>query len=87
VNDEIVRLPSISGTINTLTVNFIIGMYGSQGVKYIDRITYSYTLGVTTKKTLRFNFIDSKTIKKEETSAPFFPQIPLDMFYPIHMMS
>lgn len=37
-----ITLPSINdSSITTLKLNFIIGKYGSQKVKYIDKITYS----------------------------------------------
>ena len=33
---EFIKLPTIIETINTLTINFIIGSYGSQNMKFIE---------------------------------------------------
>lgn len=36
-------VPSINDSaMTTLKINFIVGKYGSQKIKYIDRITYTY---------------------------------------------
>jgi anionic cell wall polymer biosynthesis LytR-Cps2A-Psr (LCP) family protein len=81
-----VTIPTISdSTMTSLTLNFVIGKYGSQNVKYIDRVTYSYSSNGGNVRTLMINFFDSDTIKQEITSTSFFPQIPRDMFYPIHL--
>jgi len=47
----------------SLRINFIIGKYGSQKVKFINKITYSYESTVSTIRTLYINFIDSDNIK------------------------
>jgi hypothetical protein len=81
-----VTIPTISdSTMTSLTINFVIGKYGSQNVKYIDRVTYSYSSNGGNVRTLMINFFNSDTIKQEVTSSSFFPQIPADMFYPIHL--
>jgi hypothetical protein len=75
-------------SVSTLKINFIIGKYGSQKIKYIDKITHSYeSVSGSTTRSLYLNFIDSDNIKEVDNSASFFPQIPADMFYPIHVMS
>lgn len=83
------QLPSITdSSIATLKINFILGKYGSQKINYIDRITHSYeTSSSSGTRTLYLNFINSDNIKELDNSASFFPQIPIDMFYPIHLMS
>ncbi len=59
-------IPTISDlTLTTLRLNFIIGKYGSQKVKYIDRITYSYESNGSNVRTLYVNFIDSDNIKEQ----------------------
>ena len=89
ISNNYLTLPKISDSaMTTLRINFLVGKYGSQKIKFIDRITYSYEASSTSnKKTLYINFIDSDTIREQENSASFFPQIPADMFYPIHVMS
>ena len=83
------KFPSVTdSSMTTLKINFIVGKYGSQKIKFIERITYSYeSLPGATTKTLYFNFIDSDNIQELDNLASFFPQIPSDMFYPIHVMS
>ena len=83
-----ITIPQVAdSTMSTLRLNFIVGKYGSQKVKYIERITFSYETKSLNTRSLYINFIDSDNIKEETTSASFFPQIPVDMFYPIHIMS
>lgn len=84
------QIPTVTdSSISTLKINIIIGKYGSQKISYIDRITHSYesSASSTTTRTLYINFISSDNIKEIDNSASFFPQIPSDMFYPIHLMS
>ncbi len=83
------QIPSVSdSSISTLKINIIVGKYGSQKISYIDRITHSYESSASsTTRTLYINFINSDNIKEIDNSASFFPQIPSDMFYPIHLMS
>lgn len=88
ISSPTLTIPSVNDpTLTTLKLNFIIGKYGSQKVKYIDRITYSSESNGSNLRTLYINFIDSDNIIAQENSATFFPQIPRDMFYPIHVMS
>lgn len=43
VTQNTLSLPQVSDSAMTsLKINFILGTYGSQGIKYIDRATYSY---------------------------------------------
>jgi len=79
-------IPTVSdSSMTSLTLNFIIGKYGSQNVNYIDRVTHSYSSDGGSIRTLRINFYNSDLIEEEVTSSSFFPQIPADMFYPIHL--
>lgn len=60
-------LPSITDpAMKTLKINFIIGKYGSQNVKYIEKITYSYETNPSNVpaniRTLHLNFIDSDNL-------------------------
>jgi hypothetical protein len=60
-----VTIPTVSdSTMTTLTINFIIGKYGSQNLKYIDRVTHSYSSNGGNVRTLMINFYNSDTIKQ-----------------------
>jgi hypothetical protein len=88
VGSNTITIPQVGNTNMTgLTLNFVVGKYGSQNVKYIDRIDISYQTTGQSLRTLNINFIDGDNIRSESSSVSFFPQIPIDMFYPIHMWS
>ncbi len=61
-----ISIPTVNDSaLTTLRVNFIIGKYGSQKVKYIDKITSSYESNGGNIRTLYINFIDSDNIKEQ----------------------
>jgi hypothetical protein len=61
-----IQIPSVTDSaMTTLRINFIIGKYGSQNVKFIERITYSYESDGSNIRNLYINFIDGDTIKKQ----------------------
>lgn len=81
-------LPKIASTsITSVTLNFIIGTYGSRKIKYIERVTYSTSNTGGTSRKLAINFIFPSQIQPVDSNPSFFPQIPSDMFYPIYLLS
>lgn len=80
--------PSVSDqTMTTLQLNFIIGTYGSQNFRYIERITSSYTISSTSERGVNIVFVMPEQIKTNTGAPSFFPQIPKDMFYPVYLVS
>lgn len=66
VQSNDLALPTVTDTsMTTLKINFILGTYGSQKIKFIDKVTYSYDSTASDRRTLYFNFIDSAAIKEQ----------------------
>jgi hypothetical protein len=83
-----VSFPIISDpTITSLQINIIIGIYGSNGGKYIERISSSSVTTASSVRTLNIVFVEPAQIQTSSSSSSFFPQIPQDMFYPIYLQS
>lgn len=75
--------------LTNVQINIIVGTYGSRNGKYIERITSSTSssISTTTTRTLSITFIQPEQLQPLSSSPTFFPQIPLDMFYPIYLLS
>lgn len=64
--DHNLTIPTVNdSTMTTFKISFIVGKYGSQKVKYIDRITYSYESNGANVRSLYINFIDADNIKAQ----------------------
>jgi hypothetical protein len=83
-----VTLPTISdGAVTDLQITFVVGTYGSQGIRYIERVTSSTSSNSGSSRSLTINFAQPSQVAPQVSSPTFFPQIPSDMFYPIYLLS
>lgn len=84
-----VTIPSFNdATLTAVTILIVVGKYGSNDSKYIERVVLSSTSNAaSTTRTLNINFIQPSQLSLTSFSPTFFPQIPSDMFYPIYLMS
>ena len=83
-----VTLPTITdGTMTDLQIIFVIGAYGSQGIRYIERVTSSSSSVSGSIRSLTVSFVQASQISPQGSSPTLFPQIPSDMFYPIYLLS
>lgn len=83
-----VSFPTISDpAITSVQINIIIGTYGSDGAKYIERISASTATTASKVRTLNLVFVQPAQLQTLGSGASFFPQIPQDMFYPIYQQS
>lgn len=58
--------PSVNDlAMTSLKINLVIGKYGSQKIKYIDKIIHSYDANGGDIRTLSINFIESDNIKQQ----------------------
>jgi hypothetical protein len=81
-------LPTITDSaVTDLQLNFIVGSYGSQGIKYIERVSSSTSSSGGSTRSLTIKFVQSSQILPQVSSPTFFPQIPTDMFYPVYLLS
>ncbi len=65
ISSNDLTLPSVSdSSMTSLKINLIIGTYGSQKIKFLDRVTYSYQSNGSNVRSLYINFIDSDNIKE-----------------------
>lgn len=82
-----VLIPSSTSDMTSLQLTFVIGNYGSQNIKYIEQVVASSNTEVSNQMTLKIVFLQPEQIQRSTNSASFFPQIPVDMFYPIYLFS
>ncbi len=60
-----ITIPTVSDSaMTTLTLNIVLGKYGSQNVNYIDRVSHSYSTNGGNVRTLIINYYNSDTIKQ-----------------------
>ena len=84
-----ISIPSIAAGATNLILKFIVGSYGTQRSKYIERVTVEVKSSSSSDLDRKLNivFVQSSQIAIQDSNPSFFPQIPKDMFYPIFFMS
>jgi hypothetical protein len=83
-----IAIPSFSNAANTnVQVTFIIGQYGSEKAKYLERVTVSASTAASNERVLNIVFVQTAQVLAASSNPSFFPQIPLDMFHPIYLLS
>lgn len=88
-SNALLTIPTPAGTYSEVTLYFILATYGSQQALYIQSVEVSSSnksgSGI---RSLAIKFIDPAIDFSEEDGSPsFFPQIPYDIFYPIHQIA
>ena len=87
-SSNMLTIPTASEPYTAVTINFLIAKYGSQNAKYVQQVRISSSNASGSTRTLRIRFIDPEVSFDSEIASPsFFPQIPFDIFYPIHQIA
>ena len=59
------------------------GEYGSGGAEYLEKVTISTSTSTSTERSLRVKFVRGE---RKGNAPSFFPQVPHDIFYPLHLL-
>jgi len=84
-NSSSVSIPTFNDpTITSATIQIIVGKYGSNNAKYIERVVSTTSTASSSQKSLNIVFVQPSQLSQNSFSPTFFPQLPSDMFYPIY---
>lgn len=87
-DSKTIPIPSFSSAANTLVqLTFIVGQYGSEKARYIERVTVSTSSASSDQRVLNIAFVQPAQVTAASSNPSFFPQIPTDMFHPIYLLS
>ena len=87
-NTHTVSIPTFAtGTITAADVTIIVGYYGSDNSRYVERVTVTSSSIAGTELKLSIRFVQPEQLLSGGSAPTFFPQLPSDFFYPVYLLN